>query len=415
MRQLSVHERQWREFDLTPAELAELRGSGFVEVASGSRRGSWRIRGTKYVGAAQIGSTDPIEVRIEPKVTVDRLLFLVGYAQQQQRWRQEEIGVLEAPDLLPATAHAFARAADRALREGVLLGYREIDAPLPQVLGRIRESDQLRVRYGFPLPVEVRYDDFTPDIAENQLLLAAAHRLLRLTDIYAQTRKSLHHLLVRLTGVKRLAPGRPLPRWYPTRLNRRYSTALGLAELVLRGASYELDGSDHLRADGLLVLNMWKVFEDFVTAGLTRALRPYGGECSPQDKRHHLDDAHLFQLIPDLVYDRPRQDGVQAPAAVIDAKYVIETGSSAHRDHIYQVLAYCTAARVNRGYVIYAEGPKQPTVHQIHGTDIEIVQYPLDLSRSPAELLSQLAKLAARIAGTTSVSLPGNAPGDPGT
>jgi 5-methylcytosine-specific restriction enzyme subunit McrC len=397
MRQLNVHERRWREFDLTAAEVAELRASGFVEVATGARRGSWRIRGGKYVGAAQIGSADPIEVRIEPKVTIDRLLFLVGYAERQQKWRQEEIGVQEAPDLLPVAAHAFARAADRALREGVLLGYREIDAALSQVVGRVKESDQLRVRYGFPLPVEVRYDDFTPDIAENQLLLAAAHRLLRLTDIYTETRKSLHHLLTRMTGVKRLAPGRPLPRWYPTRLNRRYSTALGLAELVLRGASYELDGADNLRADGLLVLNMWKVFEDFITAALTGALRRYGGECSAQDKRHHLDDAHLFQLIPDLVYDRPGTDGIQAPAAVIDAKYVIETGSSANRDHIYQVLAYCTAAQVNRGYVIYAEGPAQPFVHRIRGTDIEIVQYPLDLSQSPSELLSELAKLAAQI------------------
>jgi 5-methylcytosine-specific restriction enzyme subunit McrC len=339
-------------------------------------------------------------VRIEPKVTIDRLLFLVGYAEQQHRWQQEEIEVREAVGLLPAAAQAFARAADRALREGVLLGYREIDAALSQVVGRIRESDQLRRRYGFPLPVEARYDDFTPDIAENQLLLAAAHRLLRLTDIYAKTRKSLHHLLVRLAGVQRLRPGRPLPRWYPTRLNRRYATALGLADLVLRGASYELDSADNVRADGLLVVNMRKVFENFITAGLTSALRRYGGECSAQDKRHHLDDAHLFQLVPDLVYDQPGQDGVQAPAAVVDAKYVIETGSSANRDHVYQVLAYCTAARVRRAYVVYAEGPAQPAVHRIQGTGIEIVQYPLNLSQPPAELLTQLDKLAARIAGT---------------
>ena len=404
MRKLNVQERRWREFELTTGEVGELRASGFVQVADGSRRGFWRLRGAKYVGAAQIGSVDSVEVRIEPKVTIDRLLFLVGYAQQQQRWRQEEIEVRDAPDLLPVAAHAFARAADRALREGVLLGYREIDAALPQVVGRIRQADQLRIRYGFPLPVEVRYDDFTPDMAENQILLAAARRLLRLTDVYAETRKALHHLLVRLAGVQRLTPGRPLPSWQSTRLNRRYATALGLADLVLRGASYELDGADHLRADGLLVLNMWKVFEDFITAGLTSALRPYTGECTAQDTRHHLDDAHVFQLIPDLVYDRPSQDGLQVPAAVIDAKYMIETGSSAHRDHLYQVLAYCTAARVRRGYIVYAEGPSEPSVHHIRGTDIEILQYPLDLSQPVSDLLAQLAALAAQITGTTSAA-----------
>jgi 5-methylcytosine-specific restriction enzyme subunit McrC len=399
MRQLDVHERRWREFELTSAEVGELRASGFVQVERTSRDGSWRVRGGRYVGAAVIGSVDQVEVRIKPKVTTDRLLFLVGYAEQQQRWRQEEIEVREAPGLLPAAAQAFARAADRALRQGVLLGYREVDAALPQVVGRIRESDQLRIRYGFPLPVEVRYDDFTPNIPENQLLLAAARRLLRLNDIYAKTRKSLHHLLIRLAGVQRLIPGLPLPRWHPTRLNRRYSTALGLADLVLRGASYELDGADNLRADGLLVVDMWKVFENFVTAGLTTALRRYGGECSAQDERHHLDDGNLFQLLPDLVYDQIGKEGVQAPAAVIDAKYVIETGSSANRDHMYQVLAYCTAARVRRGYIVYAEGPAQPAVHRIQGTDIEITQYPLNLSQPPTELLTQLDKLAAQIAG----------------
>src|SRR6266700_3447371 len=216
MRRIDPHELEWQEFELTQAEVGELRASPFVQVKDGSRRGYAYVRGGKYVGSAVIGSADPVEVRIKPKVAVDRLLFLIGYAEQKQQWQQEEIEVREAAGLLPAAAHAFARAADRALREGVLLGYREIHAALPQVVGRIRESDQLRSRYGFPLPLEVRYDDFTPDIAENQLLLAAAHRLLRLTDIYAKTRKSLHHLLLRLAGVQRLPPGRPLPCWQPT-------------------------------------------------------------------------------------------------------------------------------------------------------------------------------------------------------
>ena len=404
MRHIDLDELKWREIELTHAEAGELRASGFVQVVTGSRHGRWRVRGGRYVGSAVIGLADPIDVRIKPKVTVNRLLFLIGYAEQQQKWQQQEIEVSEAASLLPAAAHVFARAADRAMREGVLLGYREIHTALPQVVGRIRESDQVRIRYGFPVPVEVRYDDFTPDIAENQILLAAAHRLLRLTDIYAETRKSLHHLLVRLGGVQRLPLGRPLPPWHLTRLNRRYSTALGLAELVLRGASYELDGTDSVRADGLLVVDMWKVFEKFITVGLTSALRRYGGECTPQDTRHHLDAAHLFQLIPDLVYDQPGQDAVQAPAAVIDAKYVIETGSSANRDHVYQVLAYCTAARVRRGYIVYAEGPSQPIVHRIPGADIEIVQYPLDLSQPPAELLTQLDGLAMQIAGGSSAA-----------
>jgi 5-methylcytosine-specific restriction enzyme subunit McrC len=273
-------------------------------------------------------------------------------------------------------------------------------------VGRIREADQLRRRYDFALPVEVRYDDFTPDIAENQLLLAAADRLLPLPDLYDETRKLLRHLLTRLDGVGRRKLGRPLPRWQPTPLNRRYQTALGLADLVLRAASYELDGTPGedaaLRADGLMVLNMWKVFENFVTVGLTNALRPYGGGCTPQDRRHHLDDACPCQLIPDLVYERPGPGGVPVPAAVVDAKYKIEIGPSGQNSDLFQMLAYCTVLGLDRGHLLYAEGPAQPLRHIVHGGGIEIVQHSLDLSLPPDELLAQVAALAADIAGARS-------------
>ncbi len=397
------------EVELTPAQVGELRASEFVKVAKGSRPSFWRITSSRYVGAIRIGSgADGVEVRIEPKLRIDRLIFLIGYAQKQHRWHQQEIQVREAAGLLPVVAHAFARAADRALRPGVLLGYHEIEASIPAVVGRIREADQLRRWYDFPLPVEVRYDDFTPDIDENRLLLAAADRLLQLTDIYDETRKLLRHLLSRLDGIGRLSPGRPLPRWQPTPLNRRYQMALGLADLVLRGASYELDGTpgedSTLRADGLMVLNMWKVFENFVTTGLTNALGPYGGGCTPQDRRHHLDDARLCQLIPDLVYEQPGPGGVPVPAAVIDAKYKIEIGPSGQNPDLFQMLAYCTVLGLDRGHLVYAEGPAEPLRHIVHGTGIEILQHSLDLSLPPDELLAQVAALAADIAGAWSAA-----------
>ena len=59
-----------------------------------------------------------------------------------------------------------------------------------------------------------------------------------------------------------------------------------------------------VRADGLIV-QMWKIFEDFVTTALGEALRRHGGRVRQQDPRHHLDVGRAFQLRPDLVYDRP--------------------------------------------------------------------------------------------------------------
>jgi 5-methylcytosine-specific restriction enzyme subunit McrC len=104
----------------------------------------------------------------------------------------------------------------------VLQGYRTVDDALPVVRGRIRTTDQMRHRYGVPLPVEVTYDDVTTDIPENQLLGAAAERLLRLPEIPGAVRHRLQRLCAGLGEVGPLVPGRPLPRWRPSRLNSRY-------------------------------------------------------------------------------------------------------------------------------------------------------------------------------------------------
>ena len=175
------------------------------------------------------------ELWVAPKLPIRRLLFLLGFARKAKGWRDEDIGMLQAPNLLVAVAEAFARQATRALAQGLLQGYRSVEEALPVVRGRLREADQLRRRHGLPVPLEVRYDDFTVDIAENQLLRTASERLLRLPGLPNRLRASLLRAVLRLGDVARLVPGHPLPRWQASRLNTRYHVALRLAELVLRG------------------------------------------------------------------------------------------------------------------------------------------------------------------------------------
>ncbi|OLT24065.1 hypothetical protein BJF79_14000 [Actinomadura sp. CNU-125] len=384
----------WVERELTDRQAAVLGASGLVRITNGPRAGVWRLRDDGLVGSARVGGpNDAVDLHVAPKTPIDRLVFLLGYAQRPLGWRQDEVDAGERPDLLPALAHAFARAAERALRQGVLLGYREVEEPLAVVRGRVRVADQVRRRYGVPVPVEVRYDDYTPDTDENRLLFGAARRLMRLPGVPAETRRMLRHLLVRLDGVRGFVPGRPLPEWTPTRLNARYHTALGLAGMILRGASFELDGGASVRVDGLM-LTMWRVFEDFVTAALADALRPLGGKVETQDVRHHLDHGRRVRLRPDLVhYGR---DG--RPRAAVDAKYKIETKVGKHEADLYQVLAYCTALGVKRGHLVYAAGDAVPHVHRIVGTaDVRIEETALDLAASPDVLLARIGDLARRI------------------
>jgi len=390
----------WQDREFTSGQVTTLLSCGLVEVTSGSRMGHWRVRADPdagKVGVARFGKRpDVLEVRVIPKVQVSRLLFLVGYARSGVdglNWREEEVDVGEATDVLPAVAHAFARTADRALRQGVLLGYRETDESAAVIRGRIRAADQWRRHYMFPLPVEIRFDDYTVDIPENQILLMAAERLMRLPAIPSSTRAQLQHLAVRLDGVSRPALAQSLPEWKPTRLNARLHTALGLAELVLRGNAYELDDGRVVRADGLIV-QMWKIFEDFVTTALGEALRTHGGRVRQQDPRHHLDVGRAFQLRPDLVYDRRNEDGQEAPNAVIDAKY---KSAGPAREDMYQMLAYCTSLGLRRGHLVYPGVTGEHCIHQIRGSDVEIIAHTLNLNLPPAKLLAQVASFAETI------------------
>lgn len=380
---------------LAPEQAAALAACDLVTVKP-DPAGTWTLTADKgLVGAVAVGTGQAaLELRLAPKLPVGRVLFLLGYAQHGIGWHNHPVAAQEQPDLLPAIASAFARMADRALVRGVLLGYRTVEEALPVLRGRIRESEQIRRRFGALLPVEVVYDDHSPDIAENRILLGAARRLLRLRGLEGPTRALLHRVIARLDGVTAPVPGHPVPHWRPSRLNTRYQAPLGLAELVLRGGSYELDQPRGVRVDGLM-LRMWQVFEDFTTRALSEALTPHGGRCERQDTGHHLDRARTMQLRPDLVYYRQGPDGRPVYAAVADAKYkTAATGRT--DDDVYQMLAYCTALNLAQGHLVYAGGRRTgPRAHRIAGgSGITVHEHVLDLDRSPEDVLGQVEAIA---------------------
>jgi 5-methylcytosine-specific restriction enzyme subunit McrC len=254
----------------------------------------------------------------------------------------------------------------------------------------LRESEQLHRHHGLAIPLEIRYDEFTSDIAENQLLRAAAERMLRIPRVDHDARRRLRHLLTRLVGVTPLVRGQPLPRWQPNRLNKRYHTALRLAELVLRGTSVE-HAAGATAVNGFL-LDMPRLFEDFVTVAIGEQLHRRDGRVQRQDP-HYLDHDDRIRMKPDLVWHR---NG--APAAVVDAKYKAEKPAGFPDADLYQMLAYCTALSLRRGHLVYARGNEQPARHIVNNCGVELVCHALDLAKSPMALLAQVGRLADDIA-----------------
>jgi 5-methylcytosine-specific restriction enzyme subunit McrC len=309
-------------------------------------------------------------------------------------------------DIVPALAHAVERQIDAALRQGVRHGYREVEESALVVRGRLREAEQIRRHFGRTPPVEIAYDAYTADTDENRILRAAVERLLRLPGVPGPVRRRLAQHRLRLADVLPLVPGQPLPRWHPSRLNSRYQPALRLAEAVLRGATPEHRPADSapLPVDGFL-MDMDKLFEDFVTVGLRKALLERGLTARLQDP-HHLDTAALVRIRPDLVVYGA--DG-RTPLAVVDAKYKVEGADGVPNADLYQALAYATALDLSAAHLVYAAGRQPERRHEVRGTargpngvGLRLYQHSLDLSAEPARLLSSLRGIAARLAEAAS-------------
>lgn len=376
-----------REEPLSLEEGLALADTGFVDVQHVAGTRHWRLRGTSKVGSLRVGG---IEVHVAPKVEVARLVFLLTYSPRGLTWDDQLVEVQKAPDLLEALADVYGRLTERALLQGLIQGYRMVEESLAVVRGRIRESHQMRRHYGLPLPIEVTYDDFTPDTPENRLLRAAVIRLLRLPGLSKPVRRRLTRLDLKLADVTPPTRGVPLEPWHPTRLNARYQPALRLAEVVMKSSSFE-PGADGLEIDGFVV-DMAKVFEDFVCASLGVALRRRTGGTRTQVVKH-LDVGGRITMKPDLVWF----DDADDPLAVVDAKYKAEKNDAFPNADLYQVFAYATALELNAAHLVYARGNEDAQVHDVVHAGIRLHAHALDLTLPPSELLRQVDQLADEI------------------
>lgn len=376
-----------RPLGCEPDTAAALSDTGLVEVRPHAS-GRYTLVPRGVVGAVRIGDLQ-VQVTPKDKVGLTRMLFLLGYA-QDPGWRDHDVIASAEHDLWPALAESLMRQAERALQHGVLQGYRPTDDALRTVRGRIRIGDQLSRRPGLAMPLEVTYDEYTQDITENRLLRTALRRMLGVPGLGQGVRARLGHLDARLTGVRILAAAGRIPSWQRTRANNRYHSVLRLAEVIIRHGSTEVGDGDLTMA--AFVVNMAKVYEDFVTTALAESLRRMGGHPHAQFPRR-LDAPSAapgrLSMYIDLVHVVNGR-----PTVMFDAKYKAARadGSYSNADH-YQMLAYCTALGLNRAWLVYAQGVSAPTVRRIVNTDISIVEYPLDLRASPPDLLGQVDHL----------------------
>ena len=393
MRTLDLREYRPEEVTLSASELRALRRYE-KELALKIERADegddvWRLTPKSTIGALDIG--DILSVSIRPKLDIARVLFLVSYALGEFKLRDlEHFDFPEKDTPAEPLVRLFIAAARRAFSLGLLHGYRTKEEALYTVRGRIHFADQIRRRFGVPLPVEVRYDDFTEDIPANRLVKAATHALgaMHLRD--PKSRAQLGRVAATLENVRLVAfPPQSVPDVPFDRLNEHYREVVGLSRLILQHATIET-GRGRVRAAGFL-MDMNRVFEGFVR----RALREELGlpeRAFPSERVIPFDKDKKIKLKPDLSW----WEGGTC-IFVGDAKYKRIEYKHALNADLYQLLAYTTALDLPGGMLVYAKGEEEPAVHRVRHTGKRLEVVALDLTGEPDQILTQISQLAVRV------------------
>jgi 5-methylcytosine-specific restriction enzyme subunit McrC len=142
------------------------------------------------------------------------------------------------------------------------------------------------------------------------------------------------------------------------------------------------------------VLDMPRIFEDFVTCALRDALQPLRpGSAVIGQFATWLDEDELVALRPDVVW----LDQQEQPLAVLDAKYKAEKPAGFPNADIYQALAYATTLGLGEVHLVYAKGNEPVQTYTARGVDVRIHAHALNLAENPEAILDQVRALAVGV------------------
>jgi 5-methylcytosine-specific restriction enzyme subunit McrC len=291
-------------------------------------------------------------------------------------------------EILEFVVSFFANLVERRIDQGLYRSYVERDDDLTTVRGRIAFAEDLRRNHVTRHRTYCRYDEFSWDVPENQVIRQVLH-LLGGWGFGKELRLRLRGLDAALSEVTpTVLPLGSLDRFQYNRFNEDYRQMHRFCRLFLEGASLsEENGTFDFRT---FLVDMDKLFERFVT----QVLRERAGA------RVGVDDQVATQLgyeqkvpiRPDIVVSNGGRVGL-----VADCKYKrLEPGEFKNHD-VYQMHAYCTAMGAQRGLLIY---PVHATVVKdsvtIRNTDTTIRQATIDLGKEEIGKLDEECETLAR-------------------
>jgi 5-methylcytosine-specific restriction enzyme subunit McrC len=334
----------------------------------------------QYVGIIALPSGRRLESY--SKVPVRNLFYMLAVAfDLPSPFRDELAKYAQLEEILEFVVSFFADLVERRLDQGLYRSYVEQEGNLTAVRGHILFAEDVRSNYVLRHRTYCRYAEFSWDIPENQIIRQVTY-LLRGWELRRDLRRRLHRLdgaLAEITPA--VLPASIISRFQYNRLNEDYRQLHQFCRLFLEGASLSEESGPFDFQTFLIDMN--KLFEEFVTQIFRERA---GGQVTVNSQVPlYLGHGKKVLMRPDILVS-----GGEAGELVADCKYKRIEPSEFKNHDLYQMLAYCTATRVQRGLLIYPyhAAAVQDEI-QIRNTRTVVRQAVIDLGKEGLDELDQ--------------------------
>lgn len=339
-----------------------------IEVPDGVNRHTWRLTSDGWVG--QIPVTEDLLLVLNPKVSVENLFRMIEVAYQIPVDFPEGPSATngELSDLFDRLARLLARKILLRLRRGLHREYIRYEEALPFVRGSLDVLDFVR-RGPSPL-VHCRFEEQTPDIADNRILHWTVRCILRSLALSEETRDLLAQASRSLRGAITLEPyqGTHCRGRFYTRLNADYEAMHGLCRFFLDAV-----GPKHASGGAAMIpfmVNMDKLFEAFVAKWSSER---FAGRFDVEEQAVlKVGENSELSVKADLLF-KDSQSG--KAVAVLDTKYK-GSGAPAPED-IAQVNLYADVFGVSQAFLVYPSSSLSPFGVDIRDTRVSSLSFDL--------------------------------------
>lgn len=315
-----------------------------------SGTGGHLIRAKSHVGIVRL--RDDLILNVLPKVKMENLLAMLNYVYGVPFVWEEEAPLQECRWLIKFLIRIFIDRVQRLYYHSFRRSYLMIEENRSSIKGKILVKENLNANRFHPEKTFCQFEDFTADILVNRIIKYTIFLLFNLDD--GQFRNELRYIYalfheVSLTNIS----VEDVDSVKYTRLDEAYKPVHMLCRLFIRHVFVSHKIGDQKMFCFLIDMN--SLFEEFVRKILQMFSLNYRVRGHPKEK--YLDQTNLVRIIPDI---RLVEKSTDKMMSVADCKYkrlkkIEDDNEKAQiiNSDVYQILAYMTGYRLNKGILIY--------------------------------------------------------------